>query len=401
MHILENLALNCGCKIDKPKIQQVYIPLEFKNYITIDNGDLINEKSYDFFNAVIKIIKPFLIPRGIKIVQISKTENTNIIHGIDRECCGTTFRQKAYLVYHSKLHVCVDSFSAQISGIYDKKTVFVPSVLFSGNSKPFFSSPKNLKIVETDLDMKPSLFTPEQIKRINQAKPEDIARSILDSLGIPFDFPYETVFLGNDMTRIEVDSIPNASFRLNSQETINLRVDYFYNEMNIASQLNLNKCHIITNKIIPINLLQNFRHKITKVTYIIDDNNDPQFVNALKQMGIKIMLMTYDEEKIKDYKLAYMDYGTVFLKKRFCFDNLKNSEANKDLKIEELYYVSNKILQNEDRLYPGFLASVRKQDSESLAREHPDDPIRQIVHKAEDNDFFWRDISSYWILRKT
>ena len=96
-----------------------------------------------------------------------------------------------------------------------------------------------------------------------------------------------------------------------------------------------------------------------------------------------------------------MDYGTVFLKKRFCFDNLKNSEANKDLKIEELYYVSNKILQNEDRLYPGFLASVRKQDSESLAREHPDDPIRQIVHKAEDNDFFWRDISSYWILRKT
>ena len=56
MHILENLALNCGCKIDKPKIQQVYIPLEFKNYITIDNGDLINEKSYDFFNAVIKII---------------------------------------------------------------------------------------------------------------------------------------------------------------------------------------------------------------------------------------------------------------------------------------------------------------------------------------------------------
>ena len=96
-----------------------------------------------------------------------------------------------------------------------------------------------------------------------------------------------------------------------------------------------------------------------------------------------------------------MDYGTVLLKKRFCFENLKNSDSNKNLKIEDLYYVSNKILQNEDKLYPGFLASVRKMDSESLAKEHPNDPIKQIVLKAEDNDFFWRDISNFWILRKT
>ena len=51
-----------------------------------------------------------------------------------------------------------------------------------------------------------------------------------------------------------------------------------------------------------------------------------------KNLKIKIIkspdIWGNSEEKIKDYKLAYMDYGTVFLKKRFCFDNLKNSEAN-------------------------------------------------------------------------
>ena len=168
MHIVENLALNCGCKISRPKIQQVFVPVEYPRYITIDNGEFKDEKSYDLFNCVFKLIKPLLQKEGIKILQVSKHKEQQAVYGIDKDLSSVSYRQKSYLIYHSMLHICVDSFSAQVAGMYDKKTVFVPSILYSGNSKPFFNSYKNLKVVSAETDIKPSLGAPEGIKRVNQ-----------------------------------------------------------------------------------------------------------------------------------------------------------------------------------------------------------------------------------------
>jgi len=401
MHILENLALNCGCKIKEPSVQQVYVPLEFKEYITIDNGDLVNEKAYDFFNGVLSIIRPFLAERGIKILQISKLDKAETIDGVDRDASATTFRQKSYLIYHSLLHVSVDSFSAQVSGLYNKKTVFIPSVLHEGNSKPFFSSEKNLRVVQAEVGMKPSLFAPEQVKRINQTKPEDIAKAILELLDIPFDFPYETVLIGNDFNRTVVESIPNATFKISNDRSIDLRLDYYYDEQVLNAQLQINKCHIITNKIIPINILNAFKEQITKITYVIDNSHDPRFISAVQKMGIKYSLCTYDIGSIEKYKVHYMDYGIITPKEKFSFEQLKSNERNKDLKIDDLYYVSNKMLQNKEKVYPGFLGHVEELDQETLMNKFPNDPTKRIVHKAQDNDFFWRDINSYWLLKKT
>lgn len=401
MHILENLALNCGCKIKEPSVQQVYVPLEFSKYITIDNGDFVNEKTYDFFNGVLGIVRPFLLERGIKIIQISKLDKAETINGVDRDVCATTFRQKAYLIYHSLLHVSVDSFSAQVSGLYNKKTVFVPSVLHEGNSKPFFSSEKNLRVVQAEVEMKPSLFSPEQVKRVNQTKPEDIARAMLELLDIPFNFPYETVLIGNDFNRTVVESIPNATFQISNNQTVDLRLDYYYDEQILATQLQLNKCHIVTNKIIPINILNGFKQQITKITYIIDNSHDPRFISAVQKMGIKYSLCTYDIENVEKYKIHYMDYGIITLKEKFSFEQLIKNERNKDLKIDDLYYVSNKMLQNKEKVYPGFLGHIEGLDPETLLNKFPNDPIKRIVYKAQDNDFFWRDINNYWLLKKT
>lgn len=401
MHLVENLALNCGCKIGKPEIQQVFSSLPFTDYITIDNGDEVKEKSYLFFNCVLRLIKPILSQHGIKIVQVSKLKNDNICPGVDFDASHTSFRQKAYLISHSKLHVTVDSFSAQIAGMYDKKIVFLPSVLFKGNSKPFFGGSKNLRVVEPSIDFKPSLFSPEVVKRVDQIKPEEVAQNVLSLLNIDFPFPYETVLLGNGLVKTSVECIPNAYFQIASDEIVHIRLDYLYNEQNLLSLLNLNTCHIITNKIIPTNILQTFKSKISKITYIIDSNHDPKFIDAIKKIGIKFSLVTYDKEKLNDYKFSYMDFGVVDLKAKYTFNDLKKSDNNKDLNIEDLYYISNKIYQSDGKTYPGFLGSIQELDPISLARQYPEDPVKQMVFKAEDNDFFWRDIESYWLLKKT
>jgi len=400
MHIVENLALNCGCKIGKPSIQQVFSSLPFKNYITIDNGEGVKEKSYQFFDCVLRLIKPILLLHGINVVQVSKNDKAKAIVGIDFDASHTSFRQKSYLIYHSKLHLTVDSFSSQIAGLYDKKTVFLPSVLFEGNSKPFFMSSKNLRTIEPSIDFKPSLFSPETVKRVDQIKPEEVARQVMDLLGIEFDFPYETILLGNGLNSVTIDCVPNAYFQIGSDKTINIRLDYLYNEQNLISLLNLNKCHIITNKIVPINILQNFKSKITAITYIVDSNQDPKFIEAIKKLGIKFFIITYDEDNLSKYKFAYMDYGVIQLKRKYSFKQLKKIQVNEDLKIDDLYYISNKLYQDNGKTYPGFLGSIQGLDPIRLAKEFPNDPIKQLVFKAEDNDFFWRDIESYWLLKK-
>ena len=284
--------------------------------------------------------------------------------------------------------------------MYDKKTVFLPSVLFEGNSKPFFSSSKNLRVIEPSVDFKPSLFSPEAIKRVNQIKPEEVAIQVMDLLGIEFSFPYETIILGNGMTDISVDCVPNAFFQIGENKKINIRLDYLYNEQNLLSLLNLNQCQIVTNKIIPLNILQTFSSKITRIIYIIDSNHDPKFVEGIKKLGIKFTLNTYDKDKLKEYKLSYMDYGVVNLKQKYSLAELKKPYANKNLKIEDLYYISNKAYRDNGKTYPGFLGSIQGLDPVSVSKKFPDDPIKQLVFKAEDNDFFWRDIESYWILKK-
>ena len=59
------------------------------------------------------------------------------------------------------------------------------------------------------------------------------------------------------------------------------------------------------------------------------------------------------------------------------------------------------MLQNKEKVYPGFLGHIEELDPETLMNKFPNDPIKQIVHKAQDNDFFWRDINNYWLLKKT
>jgi len=95
-----------------------------------------------------------------------------------------------------------------------------------------------------------------------------------------------------------------------------------------------------------------------------------------------------------------MDYGIITPKEKFSFEQLKKNERNKDLKIDNLYYVSNKMLQDKEKVYPGFLGHIEELDPETLMNKFPNDPIKRIVHKAQDNDFFWRDINNYWLLKK-
>ena len=62
MHIIEQYALSCGVKIDKPQITDNFFPLKEKKYITFHSHAKFDSRNYDFLAEVIKMIHKFLAP---------------------------------------------------------------------------------------------------------------------------------------------------------------------------------------------------------------------------------------------------------------------------------------------------------------------------------------------------
>ena len=122
MHFLESFALECGAKIDKPFLLEKYHPLDVDNFISFYPFDNSQSRTYDYWTEFIRIILPALQKQGISIVQMGRAQDPII------ETCipilgKLTVNQSSYIIRNSLLHLCVNSFSAQLSSALRKKTI--------------------------------------------------------------------------------------------------------------------------------------------------------------------------------------------------------------------------------------------------------------------------------------
>ena len=60
MHLVEQYALSCGVKIDKPQVETSFFPLPFDKYIILHASSGMPSKNYDYFEDVIETIYPHL-----------------------------------------------------------------------------------------------------------------------------------------------------------------------------------------------------------------------------------------------------------------------------------------------------------------------------------------------------
>ena len=80
MHLLEQYALSCGVKIDKPFVEVNYFPLPFKDYIIIHPSSGMEAKNYDHYVDVVELIYPVLKQNSIEIVQIGGEKDPFLPH---------------------------------------------------------------------------------------------------------------------------------------------------------------------------------------------------------------------------------------------------------------------------------------------------------------------------------
>lgn len=341
---------------------------------------------YDYWVDVLDIICPHLDKAGIAIVQMGKKTDkplprTYCING------QTSLNHEAYLMKSSLLHFGIDGHLNHIASIYDKKIVSIYSNSIVNNFKPYFGNSSNHILISSSKNnnAKPSCTPTEFPKTINSITPEEIASSILTSLGLDYKIKYKTFSIGDSYPVKIVETVPNQVVDIKGLGVGNIivRMDFLFNEENLAKQLATCPCSIVTERPINKSILINYKKNVKEVVYFIDKDHDPEFVDDLQKNAIPYVLLSKeDESEIEKYKIHYMDYGIIHSKKPRPSDKFKG---------RKLFYKSGKTTLSNGKAYPSKHAFLNDLPVTSQSQ----------VSETPDNEEFFNEAEYFSFLEKT
>jgi hypothetical protein len=357
MHVLEQYALGCGLKIDKPYIYEKYFPIPYEQYITFNASSKFNSLKYSYWQEVIDLLSPILKKENIHIVQIGGQNEKNY-----KNCLPlmgqTNCNQIAYIIKNSMLHFGAESFSIQVASHFKKKIVALYSNAYAAQSKPYWSDSEDVELIQANMNgNKPSYSPEENPKIIDNIMPEEIASKISKLLNLPNEIKHQTIFIGQRYGSILLEAIPSIILQNNIFEEIplNIRFDYIddieeKDYICTLNNLNIRKCAIITDKPIEIEKIAQLKHQIINLFYDITFKDiDLNFVDKIKSLGMKVDFI-FNKSKNKnqsildDKKLKLIDYQEII-----------NIVENTDKSIEEIkeskFYKSKKILFANNNSY--------------------------------------------------
>jgi len=358
MHLLESYAADSRLKIDKPFIYQRYFPLTIGKFITVHQDHRSPADVYDFWSSATSILFPHLKKADIKMIQIGSPNDTLIKGCIDLRG-KTEIGQLSYIINNSLLHLCSDSFSQHIASSLGKKIVCLFGSNNPSNTGPYWSSSEDsISLTPHFKEGMLPTYTPSQKlnkKVINTINPEDIAGSVCKLLDLEFEYPFESLYIGDCYKEALVEHVPNCTINVQgfSGQTLYERMDLNHDEECLDKQLSVDcGCNfsIITEKPINVRILKKHKKKIKTLFYRMDKGHSIKFVKDLLKTGIKYILTTRESQSFVDsIKLDYMDYGIVHIDEPLDpseIDSLKNED------LESLYFSSNKFIISDQKFYP-------------------------------------------------
>jgi hypothetical protein len=383
MRLLDTYATNTGSKIDKPFIYSKYFPLPIGKYITLQAQTPYDSRNYSYWQEVINLIHPYLNKNNINIVQVG-TKDEKPLNGVINLLGQTSINQLAYIIENNILHFGTDSLCVHLSSYFNKPIVSLYSISNPNVAGPHFGD-KNKHVLfkgyERIGNKKPSYSQIESPKSIDTIKPEEIAGAILNLLDIKYSNLPETIYFGQDFNIKSLEIIPDEIIDPNSISIENLivRMDYSFNEAALENILRAKKTIIFTNKSIKKDIIQKYKKNILQIIYIIEENNDINFVKTLKNNSINYTLLSFLEESILNkYKINYMDYNLIINKKH------KTKEDAKIVDVNNLYYKSSRTL-----------ISSKGQFTSRY------DWLHNSGNKVVDNPDFWKEIDNFYIFKLT
>lgn len=391
MHILENYALSCGLKIDKPYILEAFFPIPVEKYITLHPTSK-GSKSYDFWQIVVDILFPILSKNNISIIQIGK-EGDKSIKGCFNVAGQTSINQVAFILHGALLHLGVDSFPTHIASSFDKKIVCLYSNNYINCVKPYWGDTKNHILLEPDRKGNKPLFAfEENPKTINTITPESIAKSVCSLLEIPYEYEFETLFYGDFYNHKMIEMVPDHLIDISQLgiTSIIIRMDYLFNEVVLAQQLKMCDCSITTKQPINIQILKENSARIKEIIYVLEEDSSVDFIKTLESLNINYHLATYCQGvELDKLKLKYLDYKIIHIKQIFSPDSNEILKNVKDW--NDIYYQSAKLLLSKGQVFPSKSAW-----SKGLPIDGFTEKKCQVINEID----FWKEMDNFYLLKK-
>ncbi len=402
MHILEQYALNCGLKIDKPFIYEKYFPIPFEKYITFNPFGKFNSRKYSYWQDVIDLLQPIFVKNNIGIIQIGGPNEPGY-NNCFQLMGQTNFNQTAYIINNGMLHFGVDSFPIHIASYFDKKIVALYCNMYASQSKPYWSNPKNIKLIQANLNgKKPSYAAEENPKTINNIKPEEIANAILELLNIKETINQTTTLIGDKYGALLLEAVPSIILPPNifSNILLNIRYDYIdkiqeNDYICTLNNLNIRNCALITDKPLDISKLIPLKDKIVNIFYDITNKNiDTDFIEQVKSFGMKIDFIFHqfpdkNEEILNQKKLDLIEFQEPINIIEYAakdFNLIKNST----------FYRSKKLLFANNKVYLSKAAYLENKPVEL----DPNLDISQKISEISNLDIFIQNDADYCLFYK-
>lgn len=386
-NLLQTYANFCGIKVTKrPKIIDSFYPIP-DSYITIHPESGMPSKDYDYYNEVISLVKPYLDKENIEIVQIG-TEKDKILNGVIPFTGKTNISQCAYVVKNSKLHVGNDSVWAHVAGNFNIPLVELFGPTLSNVCAPSFKS-KFIAIESNRKGLKPTFTASEDPKTINYIRPEEVAKSILQLLEISNSINVESLYFGKNYNKEVIEIVPNHLINPALFKDIKpfIRLDYLFDQNNLAKILNTVPCIICTSHPLDPNLIAFYRDKIIQILYIIKEDYNLDFIKFLHQSTIDYRIIC--DQNILDInkvRLELFDYNPVIEIPSFDKSNLENSD-----KITEHTYVkTTKVLLSNGKPYLSKWHWINKIPMEN----------ENQIGNALEKELFWENANYYYLYNK-
>ena len=377
-HLIEEYAKSLGVKIGKPYLCEHFYPVVDDKYITIHTDKKIDSKNYEYFPQVINLLAT-LRHQNYKIYQIGGPEDPKL-ENVDAHFLNLNYKQSAFLIKNSKLHLGIDSLPVHIASVYDIPIVALYSHTYASNAYPYWSSKEKTILIESEKNgNKPSFSYQESPKTIRTIKPEVVAESVLNLLEINQKINFKTLRIGNFYHIPVLEVVPNFMANLEDQKnkTIYIRADLNNNDQIIAFWCANHKVKIIADNELPIPLIRQFAGNIEHIYFKIKDasiSND--YFNSVKNSRVNFTICTENNQNLNEIRNFYFDF-------KVDYDNEK--ERIRKVEKYEGKFLTNKILISNGVLYP---SEAHLNCNKKL------DIVNEVIH---DDDAFWKDAEHFYI----
>jgi hypothetical protein len=391
MHLIESYSLASGLKIKDPYIQKDFFPIPFEKYIVLHAGGgngKFPSKNYSYFSEVCELLR-MVIPEDVKIIQIGGSGEP-AIKNCEYLCGKTTFQQTAYILSNALLFFGNDSMNGHIASYFDIPMVVLYGPTTKENHGPYFGKKENQICLVSHRDEKlPSYSSNENPATINYIKPEDVANNILSLMNYEIGVKRKSLFFGEKYGIPVIEFVPDMilSEKYNA-DVVTCRMDYHWDEGNLARNLANRKINIVTDRQIEVGILKKFVDNVVYVNFEVKLPSDSVYCKSLIKAIGKVNLFSYesDEQKQKDIKFAFMDIGKIhFISKKTRADVEKSLEG---VDLSKVKYRTSKFFISCDKVYTGYDSWLKDESISSL---------EENTQKISDSDEFWVDLDYYYL----